>query len=72
MTKYQDESTDCLIHTEDVCGEFPTFEKDSKKLTAVNPLKTGVNLNKYSLNSSLCLPESTSLYHYYYQTANAV
>jgi len=41
-------------------GEFPTYET-AKKLTAVNTLKTGVNLNKYSLNSSLYFAESKAL-----------
>jgi hypothetical protein len=44
-------------------GEFPTYET-TKKLTAVNTLKTGINLNNYSLNSSIYFAESTALDHY--------
>jgi len=46
-------------------GEFTTYERETTtKLTAVNTLKTGVNLNKYSMNSSLHFAQSTALDHY--------
>jgi hypothetical protein len=40
------------------------MRETTEKLTAVNTLKTGVSLNKYSLNSSLYFAESTVLDHY--------
>jgi len=40
-------------HRKTWVANFQHMRVTAKKLTAVNSLKTGVNLNKYSLNSSL-------------------